>query len=140
MSSALGWCLFGLPVGRGDKRLKAHPADDLFERRVVAIWRDKERAHCDLGRILEVLAGQPAQAQSRACRGLKQQRSSVCLLLALAPQFDRILGFDLDRAERLALSRQLYRARIGLVRAVRIKSITCRRVACSSGSAKSAPS
>jgi hypothetical protein len=34
-----------LPAGRGDKRLKAHPADDLFERRVVAIWQDKECAH-----------------------------------------------------------------------------------------------
>jgi transposase len=51
--------------------------------------------------ILKVLAGQPAKAQSRARRRLKQQCADVCLLLALAPQFDRILGLNLDGAERL---------------------------------------
>jgi hypothetical protein len=75
-----------LPAGRGDKRLKAHPADDLFERRVVAIWRDKECAHRDLVGIVKVLAGQPAKPQSRARRRLKQQCADVRLLLALAPQ------------------------------------------------------
>src|SRR5712691_10102787 len=36
--------LFGLPVRRSDERLKAHPTDDLFERRVVAACRHKKGA------------------------------------------------------------------------------------------------
>ena len=39
--------------------------------------------------------------QTRARCRLKQQRTSVCLFLALAPQFNRILGFNLNGAERL---------------------------------------
>jgi hypothetical protein len=43
-----GRSLFGLPMGGGDERLKTHPADDLFQSRVVAARRHEQGAHSDL--------------------------------------------------------------------------------------------
>src|SRR5712691_4869224 len=99
--SVLSRSLFGLPVSGGDKRLKAHAADDLFKGRVTAACRDKKGADRDLRRVLGVFAGQPPKPQSCACRCLAQQGAHMRLLLTLAAQFNRVMGFDLDSAEWL---------------------------------------
>src|SRR5207302_10840362 len=78
-------------------------ANDLFERRIVSVRRNEERADRDLGRILEIFAGQPMRPQPGTRRGLKQQRASMRLLLALAAQFDGIAGFNLYGAKRLPI-------------------------------------
>jgi hypothetical protein len=57
-----------------------------------------------LRRVLKVFAGQTAKAQTRARRRLKQQRAYMLFLLALTPQFDRIVGLDLDSTERLTIN------------------------------------
>ncbi len=50
-----------------------------------------------------MLAGQPAEAQPYARGCLQQQSTDMRLLLSLAAQFDRILSFDLNSAERLSV-------------------------------------
>jgi hypothetical protein len=47
----LGRSLFGLPVGGGNEPLQTHPADDLFQSRVVAARRHEQGAHRDLRRV-----------------------------------------------------------------------------------------
>ena len=69
---ALRRSLFGLPMGGGHKRLKAHPTDDLFESRVVAACRNEKGTHGDLWRVFQIFTGQSAQPQSCATCRLKK--------------------------------------------------------------------
>jgi len=66
-----------------DKRLKAHPADDLFESGVVASCRDKQGAYRDLRQVFEVFASQAAETQSYARRRLEKQGADVGFFLAV---------------------------------------------------------
>ena len=90
-------------MSRCDKRFEAHPADDLFEGGIVAACRDEQSADRHLRGVFEIFAGQPSKAQPRASGGLEQQRTDVGLLLALAAQFNGIVGLDFDRPEWLAI-------------------------------------
>ena len=92
----------GLPVDGGDERLQADAADDLFKGGVVAVRRDEEGADCDLRGFFEIFAGQAAQTEASSGGGLKKQRADVRLLVALATQFDGIIGSRFRRRRAAA--------------------------------------